>query len=61
MKVLELEELICSMLERLEPDAEVFVEDEDGFLHDFKIERKEMTFDGFDTVSPEGLKIVLID
>ncbi len=49
------------MLERLEPDAEVFVEDEDGFLHDFKIERKEMTFDGFDTVSPEGLKIVLID
>lgn len=44
-----------------EDGAEIFVEGEEGLLHDFDVTEKEPTFDGFDSYSPEGLKIVIKD
>jgi hypothetical protein len=42
-------------------DPDIFVKGEDGLLHDFKLEHRDMVFDGFDSVYNEGLNIVLID
>lgn len=44
---------------KLEPEAEILVEGEDGLLYDFEIQDTEEVFDGFDTFYPAGLKIVL--
>ena len=41
----------------LEDDAEILIEDEDGWLHDFDLEDMEETFDGFYTATPAGLKL----
>lgn len=61
MKILEMAELLYSMSEQLEEGAEILVEDEEGMLSDFKIEKTEAVFDGFDEYYPEGLKIVIIN
>ena len=59
MKVDKFFDLLSSRIEYFDPDAEIFVEDEDGTLCDFIIEDTEEAFDGFDTFYPAGLKIVL--
>lgn len=51
----QLSERICEF----EYDAEILVEGEDGTLYDFTIEDTEEQFDGFDTLYPAGLKIVV--
>ncbi len=60
MKLLKLEELICSLREEygLDDESEILVADDDGWLHEFKLEYFPEVFDGFDTAYPAGLKIV---
>lgn len=57
MKVLELARLLaeCS------PGKEVFIEDADNVLHDFKAEERPDVFDGFDSVYEGGLNLIMID
>lgn len=57
MKVSELVEL----LESYSPNADVFVRDEVGLLHEFQIEFRPAVFDGFDEAYDEGPNIVLTD
>ena len=42
-------------------DAEVFIEDSEGILHDFKCEDRPPVFDGFDTAYDDGINLVYID
>ena len=60
MKLLKLEKLICSLREEygLDDESEILVADDDGWLHEFKLEYFPEVFDGFDTAYPAGLKIV---
>ena len=62
MKLLKLEKLVCSLREEHElgDDAEILVADDDGWLHEFKLEYMPEVFDGFYTAYPAGLKIVTI-
>ena len=57
MKALELARYLSNYMD----DAEVFIEDEDGLLHDFRCEDRPMVFDGFDSVYDEGINIKKID
>lgn len=57
MKVYELERL----LEGFDAEAEVFVKDADGSLHEIALETRPATFDGFDTVYEEGIDIIMTD
>ena len=57
MKAYELERL----LEGYDADAEVFVKDADGTLHEIALETRPATFDGFDTVYEEGIDIIMTD
>lgn len=52
---------LARLMEGYDADADVFVKDADGMLHDFRIETRPATFDGFDTVYEEGLDIVMTD
>lgn len=56
MKRLELIELLSSSKE-----DEVFIMDEDGYLHEIGIESVEEKFDGFYTVSPASIGLKMID
>lgn len=58
MKIYEMADLLYSKGEQLPDEGEILVE-QDGILYDFDIEDTEEIFDGFDTVYPAGLKIVL--
>lgn len=49
------------LLEGFDADAEVFVRDAEGTLHEFTLETRSATFDGFDTVYDEGIDIVMTD
>lgn len=42
-------------------ESEVFIEDADGILHDFKCIERPPVFDGFDTAYEEGVSMVMID
>ena len=57
MKKSEMERL----MEGYSCDAEIFIADEDGMLHDFRAEHRPEVFDGFDTAYPEGINLVCID
>ena len=57
MKKLELERL----MEKYADDAEIFIQDDNGLLHDFKVEHRAESFDGFDTAYDEGIDLILID
>ena len=48
-------------MEGYSDDAEIFIADEDGMLHDFRAEHRPEVFDGFDTAYEEGLDLILID
>lgn len=52
---------LARLMEGCDADADVFVKDAEGMLHDFRIETRPATFDGFDTVYEEGLDIVMTD
>ena len=43
------------------PDMEIFIQTEDGLLHDFKVEERPDVFDGFDTVYEGGLNLVMTE
>ena len=44
------------------PDVEeLFVSDTDGVIHDCKAEIQPEVFDGFDTVYPESVNLIMID
>ena len=58
MKILELIDVLSSMSETLDDNAEVFIEQE-GVLCEFDIEQTEEQFDGFFSFYPAGLKFVL--
>lgn len=62
MKIYEAAALLNDKLDamQVDSDSEIFVEI-DGVLHDFKIEETPEMFDGFDTVYPAGLKLVITD
>lgn len=62
MKIYEMAALLNDVMDTgaVDADAEIFVE-VDGLLHDFKVEDTPETFDGFDTVTPAGYKLILID
>lgn len=57
MKVSEL----VLYLEKYDDESDVFVKDENNLLHEFKVEHREASFDGFDEVTEEGLNIILTD
>ncbi len=61
MKVSELERLIDET--GLSPDGEIYFKDDDGFLHDFRIEHRDESFDMWDenNTVPEGADIILTD
>lgn len=63
MKVYKLVDMLETAMETMavEADAEIFIEGEDGLLHDFKIEEIQEVFDGFDSVSPAGYKLIITD
>ncbi len=61
MKVYEIQEWIEEVVNKYGSDVDVFVEGSDGLLHDFKIEETPEMFDGFDTVTPAGYKLVMTD
>lgn len=61
MKVYEIQDWIEQVLNKYGSDVDVFVEDSDGMLHDFKVEETPEMFDGFDTVTPAGYKFVMTD
>ena len=61
MKIYEIHEWIEQALNKYGSDVDVFVEDSDGLLHDFKIDETPEMFDGFDTVTPAGYKMVMTD
>ena len=61
MKIYEIQEWIEQALNKYGSDVDVFVEDSDGLLHDFKVEETPEMFDGFDTVTPAGYKMVMTD
>lgn len=42
-------------------DAEIYIEGEDGLLHEFRIDEVQEEFDGFETFYPRGFKLVRID
>lgn len=42
-------------------DADIFIQTEDGVLHDFKAVEREDIFDGFDTVYESGLNLVMTE
>lgn len=42
-------------------ESEVFIEDAEGTLHDFKCIERPPVFDGFDTAYEEGVSMVMID
>lgn len=52
---------LARLLERYSPDTEIFIEAEDGYLHDFKAEERPAVFDGFDTVYDEGINFKMTD
>lgn len=58
--MLKLEKLVSSLRDEYEltDDAEILVQNADGWLDDFTLEYVEEMFDGFYTVTPAGLKIV---
>ena len=60
MNLLKLARLVSSLSEEYEltEDAEILVQNADGWLDDFTLEYMEETFDGFFTANPAGLKIV---
>ena len=57
MKKSELERL----MEGYDSEAEIFIADESGMLHDFKVQHRAAVFDGFETTYEEGLDLILID
>ena len=57
MKKSELERL----MEGYDSEAEIFIADESGMLHDFKVQHRAAVFDGFETAYEEGLDLILID
>lgn len=61
MKVYEIQEWIEQVLNKYGSDVDVFIEDSDGMLHEFKVEETPETFDGFDTVTYAGYKFVMTD
>lgn len=48
-------------MEKYADDAEIFITDDNGLLHDFKVEHRPESFDGFDTAYDEGMDLILID
>ena len=48
-------------MEKYADDAEIFIQDDNGLLHDFKVENRPESFDGFDTAYDEGMDLILID
>lgn len=59
MKVSELVDfLLNNELPDCGEEGEVLIE-VDGWLHDFTIEQTEEVFDGFDSVTPAGWKLVI--
>ena len=61
MKIYEIQEWIEQALNKYGSDVDVFVEDSNGLLHDFKVEETPEMFDGFDEVTPAGYKMVITD
>ena len=52
---------LAKLLEGCNRDTEFFIEDEDGFLHDFEAVERPAVFDGFDTAYDEGINFKTID
>lgn len=63
MKVYEFVDMLETAMETMavEADAEIFIEGEDGLLHNFKVEETQEVFDGFDSVTPAGYKLIMTD
>ena len=52
---------LARLLGRCSADTEIFIEMEDGYLHDFTAEERPALFDGFDTVYEKGINFKIID
>lgn len=57
MKKYALERLLAAY----DDDAEVFIEDSDGNLHEFRADHRPEVFDGFDTAYDAGVNLVMTD
>lgn len=52
---------LARLLEKYSPEMEIFIETEDGLLHDFTTEERESVFDGFDTVYEGGINLIMTE
>ena len=57
MKASELAELLANYND----DADVFIQTEDGLLHDFEVTERDAVFDGFDTFYESGVNLVMTE
>lgn len=57
MKIYEL----VNILENRNPYEEVYIETEDGVMHEIGIQEREETFDGLETVYEGGINLTLED
>lgn len=52
---------LAKLLGNYSANADIFVQTEDGNLHDFRGEERPDIFDGFDTVYEGGLNLIITD
>ena len=57
MKASEMAKLLADWKD----DTDIYIETEDGLLHEFKVTERPATFDGFDTAYDEGLNLIMTD
>lgn len=57
MKASEMERLLANW----DDDTDIYIETEDGLLHEFKFTERPATFDGFDTVYGAGINLIMTD
>ena len=57
MKASEMERLLSNW----DDDTDIYIETEDGLLHEFKFTERPATFDGFDTEYKAGINLIMTD